>query len=252
MGHEIFSPYQLKQAHVLSENIQRFIDYVGVKNVGFLTLTFPDNVRENDIASRKFNSMRVNFLSKHFGSWLCVKERQRRGAWHYHLLVEILTECDENIFDGFNFDAVKLRDYSSVSNLLKSIWKLLRDELPKYGFGRSELLPIRTTSIQVGRYMGKYLLKHVAHRTKEDKGVRIVSYSQDFLRSSSKFSWNTEGAKEWRSKLQKMVEIVLCGHSMEKMKTIFGPKWAFFMADSIFSVDQIIDSFYSEYEDAPF
>jgi hypothetical protein len=42
---------------------------------------------------------------------------------------------------------------------------------PKYGFGRTELLPIKKTAEGVAKYVGKYVAKHIGQRLPADKGA---------------------------------------------------------------------------------
>jgi hypothetical protein len=177
------TPYHAKQAFCLSDNCERFISKVGLDRVGFLTLTFPDNVTDNKEASRRFDSMNKGFLSRFFGEWMLVKERQQRGAWHYHILID----CKTDIRTGINFEEIQRiprPKYTSAKPALRSIWQLLRDRLPAYGFGRSELLPVRTTAQATSKYLGKYIAKHIGSRSDQDKGVRLTSYSADFPKST--------------------------------------------------------------------
>jgi hypothetical protein len=229
------TPYHAKQAFCLSDNCERFISKVGLDRVGFLTLTFPDNVTDNKEASRRFDSMNKGFLSRFFGEWMLVKERQQRGAWHYHILID----CKTDIRTGINFEEIQRiprPKYTSAKPALRSIWQLLRDRLPAYGFGRSELLPVRTTAQATSKYLGKYIAKHIGSRSDQDKGVRLTSYSADFPKSTPKLSWNSTGAKEWRRKASKFAELL--GHSSPfDLQAHYGPSWAFNLQSFIMAVD---------------
>lgn len=222
------SPYHRKQAEVIFTNTRNFIEQHGLERVGFLTLTFQDNVRDHKEASRRFNSLNSNFLSTVFGNWMLVKERQKRGAWHYHLLVD----CKADIRTGFDFGAVCKRDYSSAPAELRLLWRVLRKELPKYNFGRSELLPIRSNSECMARYVGKYISKHIENRTTEDKGVRLFSCSKGFRVANTNFAWNSVGSWLWRAKLRQFsITHGVC--HFEHLKEKFGPKWAWKFAGMI-------------------
>ena len=96
----LLTPYHRKQAYSLHENVEKFIKLFGLGCVGFLTLTFKDNVTDHKEAYRRFNSLRSNFLNKIFPDYMLVKERQKRGAWHYHLLVGL----NADIRTGFDFE----------------------------------------------------------------------------------------------------------------------------------------------------
>lgn len=238
------SPYKQKQVHIITENVKKFIKEFGVNNVGFLTLTFRDNVTDHKEAYRRFCSFRKHFLSHHFGEWLLFKERQKRGAWHYHILVD----CGFDIRTGVDFDKVQppdgsRPDYRSCSPELRHIWKLLRESLPKYGFGSGHLLPIRKNTEAVAFYVSGYVLKSLKGSECSgfnDKGVRLFSASRGLVRSSTKFAWNTSGGKEWRRKLALFTESVLGFSSTDQIKAKYGPKWAYHLSDVIFNADDFL------------
>jgi hypothetical protein len=201
------SPYHQKSAFALSDNVERFCRLYGIENCGFLTLTFPDNVTDHKEASRRFDNMNRRYLRSFYGEWIWDRERQKRGAWHYHIIIQ----CKGDIRTNFDWDeymdwisdhhAGKRRRLKTGNKLLRSLWELNNRAFPSYGFGRVELLPIRSTSDAVAKYVGKYISKQIGQRPEEDKGVRLTSHSKGFVASSPKFSWNSEGAKKWRSNL---------------------------------------------------
>lgn len=226
-------------------NVQRLIEKEAqsVDHVGFLTLTFPDSVTSNKEASRRFHSFRTHYLSKHeaFGNWVNQKERQKNrgkkegnsGAWHYHLIVTL----NGDIRSGVNWEELAKGNYRSANPFLRSLWKDLRENLEKYGFGRSELLPIRTNAEMMARYIGKYISKHIGQREEEDKGVRLTSYSSDWVKNSVKFAWNTANAHEWRRKLAKFAETLGCSE-LYQLSEKLGPGWVYKYLDDIIAIDQ--------------
>lgn len=240
----VLSPYWKKSAHTLYMNVDRLVTMApSLGHVGFLTLTFPDNVTDDKEAYSRFRSMNTNFLSdsEDFGHWICVKELQCRGAWHYHLLIH----TTQDIREGFDFDEYASymrqikRDTSrserrklsqlatrSANPELRRVWSVLRRAMTKYGFGRSELLPIRTNKEFIARYIGKYISKGMGRRTAQTKGVRIVSYSRGWSKNSPKYQWNTEGAKEWRRKIA-LFALVNGYEDFSAIHEDLGPFWAY-------------------------
>ena len=223
----ILSPYHRKSAYSLSLNVEALLNRCGIDRVGFLTVTFPDNVRDHKHAYARFRSMNSNYLASHpyFGDWLLVKERQERGAWHYHFL----SDCGGDIRTGIDWEAIARGDYRSANAYLRMLWSDLRENLPKYGFGRSELLPIRENAEAMAKYVGKYISKHVGVRRPEDKGVRMVSYSRNWPRSIAKFQWATPNSRQWRKNLAAFAECYGF-KSMDEVKEFFGDRWAYFLA----------------------
>ncbi len=218
----ILSSYHRKAAHALSLNVSALVNAVGLERLGFLTLTFPDNVVDFKEAYQRFNSLNVHYIKKHpdFGPWLCVKERQQRGAWHYHLLID----CGGDIRSGLDWEQIRKGNYRSANERLRSLWADLRANLSKYGFGRSELLPVRSNVQAVSRYVGKYISKHVGARKAEDKGVRLCSYSHNWPRSNSNFQWNNQNAKKWRENVSNLAGFLDC--TFEQMTFRLGRRWA--------------------------
>lgn len=230
----LLSPYHRKAAHTLAENVSSLVRNVGLDSLGFLTLTFPDNVRDPKEAYSRFRSLNSNYLAPHpyFGAWLCVKERQKRGAWHYHLLID----CGSDVRTGLDWEQIENGVYKSANDHLRGLWGELRANLPKYGFGRSELLPIRENGEAMSKYVGKYVSKHVGSRKEEDKGVRLVTYSRAWPRSNTSFQWHTPNSQAWRTNVAAFAEFFDC-YSLAALKERFGPRWAYHYADVIISGD---------------
>ena len=228
--------YCRKQAHCVRENVERFVREIGINNIGFLALTFPDNLMDPRQAYQRFRSFNNNFFSKSefFGEWLCVKERQKRGAWHYHLLVD----CKADIRTGFNWTKFYSKDYSEVSPYLRQIWATLREVLPRYGFGRHELTPIRTNAQGISTYMAKYLFKNFHNRLPEDKGLKLYTSSSKMGSSVPKFSWLTDNSKQWRKNVKFLANFVLRSDDYYSLQDAYGKKWAFHMRDSIINLHE--------------
>lgn len=178
--------------------------------------------------------MRTNFLSKwsEITDWICVKERQRRGAWHYHLICVFSSD----IRNGLNFEEIKERNYSSAGGYIRGLWKDLREKLPEYGFGRSELLPVKSNAEAMGRYVGKYISKHMGQKTEQDKGVRLVNYSRGWERNSIRFAWHSKNASEWRRKLKKFADYLGCSEIYQISEKL-GPGWAYRYSEEIRDID---------------
>lgn len=251
------SPYHQKAAFSLGENVERFCSLYGIENCAFFTITFPDNVTDHREASRRFNSLNSNFLGTFYGEWIWARERQKRGAWHYHMIIQ----CKGDIRTGFDWEEYRewLTDYSkgkrrrlrTGNKLLRSLWSLNKRALPAYGFGTiMELLPIRSTAEAVGQYVGKYISKQIGQRPEEDKGVRLTSRSKGFAASVPRFSWNTEGAKQWRKNLA-LFAIHGCGCTDHDDFLEKAPRrWAYRFREDIMSYHRHFAERYPE--EAPF
>ncbi len=226
----LLSSYHRKSAHALAENVASLIAAVGLDRLGFLTLTFPDNVSDHKEAYSRFDSLNANYLAPHphFGAWLCVKERQKRGAWHYHMLID----CGADIRTGIDWEQLQQGKYRSAGDHLRGLWGDLRANLSKYGFGRSELLPIRKNAEAMSLYVGKYISKHVGVRKAEDKGVRMCSYSRKWPRSTANFQWATPNSRTWRAKVKELAEFLDCP-TLDDLTARLGSRWAYRYAEEI-------------------
>lgn len=233
---DLLTPYRKRQAHTLFSNVHRLIEKEAssINQVGFLTLTFPENVTDPQEAYGRFRSMNTNFLSKwdEVKDWICVKERQGRGAWHYHLVAVFKGD----ILSGVNFEEIEAKNYKSAGQYLRDLWSELRAKLPEYGFGRSELLPVKSNAEAMGRYVGKYISKHMGQRTEEDKGVRLVNYSRGWVRNSIRFAWHSKNGSEWRRKLKKFADYIGCNEFYQISEKL-GPGWAYRYAEEIRNID---------------
>ena len=186
-----------KTAHILALHVERLVERSGIHKVGFITLTTPRPVYDSKEIQRRLNSLLTGYLRERFGDYVMVMERHASGAWHVHLLVPM----EQDIRTGFDFVAVEARDYRSASPYLRAFWAELRAILPGYGFGRSELLPIKSTQDAIKFYVGKYISKHIGQRREEDKGVRLVRVSKGIKAGSVKFGWFNVGSRLWRAKV---------------------------------------------------
>ncbi len=215
---------QRKTAFALTCNVLLLIERHGLERIGFLTLTFDRQVVRCKEAQQALHSLMTGVLKERYPEYIIVLERMDSGRIHYHLLV-VMTE---DIRTGFDFEAVKRRDYRSASAYLKDEWKFWRKTAPRYGFGRTELLPIRTKAEGVARYVGKYVTKHIGQRLPEDKGVKLVRYSQGTNRVGTRFSWASPGARKWRAKLGAFCLILnyTPDNYQERLKVDFGKRWA--------------------------
>ena len=75
-----------------------------------------------------------------------------------------------DIRTGVDFTQFALGRYSSAPPYLRAVWRELRIKCKAYGFGRHELLPIKSNADAMAQYIGKYISKHLGSRKDEDKG----------------------------------------------------------------------------------
>jgi hypothetical protein len=240
-GHKCAKPHlgiklsgsQRKTAHAIRHNVETMIAEDGLSSTGFLTLTVGDSgpdgfemVLNSGEASKRVHRLMRRFIGHIFRRGVIVTERHKSGAIHFHLVGSLVGR--EDIRAGFDFDAVKRGDYRSASPALRAIWKKLREELPSFGFGRSELLPVRKTGAEVGSYVSKYIEKNIGQRTEDDKGKKLVRYfgwNKRQLKPND-FGWATPQAAKWRASARMLSALVGVVERTE-CADCFGPRWAF-------------------------
>lgn len=216
-----------KSASCLAWNVEYFCEKFGIENLGFLTLTFRDHVLDRREAQKRFNSLATHVLRGRYRHYIRVMERQKSGRIHYHLLVVL----DADIRTGFDFTACAEGDYRSANKRLRDEWFFWRKTAPMYRFGRTELLPIKSNSEGIARYVGKYIGKHFEARQIQDKGARLVEYSRGARIASTRMQFVTYGSAEWRRKVgifcHYISETMGCDPSFEGLRRVLGPRWAY-------------------------
>ena len=222
-----------RTAFALKVNVQSAVERWGLSHTGFLTLTFADHVLDPKEAQRRLNSLATHVLRPRYGQAIRVYERQKSGRIHYHLLVNV----GADIRTGFDFRAIKCHDYRSAGPELRAEWAFWRRTAKKYGFGRTELLPVISSSAAVGRYVGKYISKHLDAREERDLGVRLVSYLGPRV-ATVKFAWAGGAGLAWRVGLGALVrDLAAMGQideaSTEAMRRRFGSGWAWEWRDIV-------------------
>ena len=224
----ILTGQQRRTAFALVTNVKILAEKHGIEVLGFLTLTFADHVTDIKEAQRRFKSLWNGVLSIRYRDIIVVVERQKNGRIHFHLLVVL----SQDIRTGFDFEAIAKQDYKSANPHLRSEWAFWRRTAKEYGFGRTELMPVQSTADGIAKYLGKYIAKHIDHRRDDDKGARLVRYSESARQCSSRFAWTGAKSKLWRKQLAQFATSHGCW-SMDMLRERFGSKWAYRLAEYI-------------------
>lgn len=122
------------------------------------------------------------------------------------------------------------RDYRSAPKALRTLWRYLRQVLPRYRFGRHELLPVKRTGPALACYLAKYLTKD----GDMPKGARRVRYirAQAWRMATCRMASIGPAGRCWRAQVRRLAE--LCGFkSMDEIKRRFGPRWAYSLRNSL-------------------
>ena len=235
-----------KAGFIVKTNIHAMCEKYGINSIGFLTLTFADDVQCHKEACKRFNSLATNVLNVRYSQWVRVSERQKSGRWHFHLVVV----SKQDIRRGVDFAAIAKRDYKSASPALRSEWFFWRTTAKRYGFGRSELLPVKKTGEALASYVAKYISKGFSYRRQDDKGARLVSYSKNARVCGSRLSFVGGRSHEWRLRCKLFLDNLYFRHyqqtiaggqlplepfTYEDMPSLFGTRWAWRLRDKILS-----------------
>jgi hypothetical protein len=231
-----FQPGHKKTSWLLHFAVSEMCRVHGIERIGFVTLTFCGGPRRNSFkiwekASAALNSAMTNVLRAMFPDYICVMERDDQGVIHYHLCVVM----ERDIRTGFDHEAVKARDYRSASPYLRMIWRQLRERLPAFGFGRAEVVPVKSNAEGISRYIGKYISKHIGNRQPEDKGCRLVRFSRSARVGTTNFAWNSPRAWLWRAKVAAFARKHGCA-DLDELKGVFGDNWAHHQKHAILAV----------------
>lgn len=230
-----------RMAFVITHEIMELGREFGLNQLGFLTLTFADLVLDLREAQRRFHSLVTGILNERYDRCIGVWERMKSRRLHCHLVVNLA----EDIRTGFDFSKIghkdwRLNDYSSANLALRREWAFWRKTGKAYGFGRTEILPVRSTAEGIAKYVGKYVAKHIDRREEDDKGkriVRFIGFSEPGARkASAKFGWNSNGAKEWRLKIEAYARLH-GAETYEEFTKLFGNKWAYRLYEQIIAMD---------------
>ena len=235
-----------KAGFIVKTNIHAMCEKYGINHIGFLTLTFADDVQCHKEATKRFNSLATNVLNVRYSQWVRVSERQKSGRWHFHLVVV----SKQDIRRGVDFAAIAKRDYKSASPALRSEWAFWRNTAKRYGFGRSELLPVKKTGEALASYVAKYISKGFSYRRQDDKGARLVSYSKNSRVCGSRLSFVGGRSHEWRLRCKLFLDNLYFRHyqqtiaggllplepfTYDDMPSLFGARWAWRLRDKILS-----------------
>lgn len=244
-----FSTQHKKSACALAWNVEFLAEKYGLERLGFLTLTFAQDIKDPREAQRRFNSLATNVLRSRYADYVRVWERTKKGRIHYHLLVVLPVD----IRTGVDFAQLEAGCYTSAGLELRKEWAFWRRTAKEYGFGRTELLPIKSTAEGIARYVGKYISKHISQREEQDKGFRLVEYSRGARQVSTRFAFNSKGSQQWRRKLEVFAAYVsgFKGYCVrfEDFKKELGSQWAFHHREFIAGLPVV--GFASDWQDHP-
>jgi hypothetical protein len=234
-----------RMSEVIARELIKLASKYGIERLGFFTLTFAGDAPTIKQALKKFKSLNDSVLKRRYVRGMRVLERgEENGRVHFHCVVVL----DRDIRTGFDFDAIARGDYSSANEYLRGEWAYWRENAGKYGFGRTELLPVKSTAEGIARYVGSYVGKHIRSRYPDDKGARLVGfwgykeyvkdpltgelYSHMDRAACAQFAFHNQGSKIWRWKVACFCAMI-GAESTDILKAVYGPNWGYLFMDEI-------------------
>lgn len=205
-----------KVAATLTENIRYLCEKHGIQHIAFFTLTFADHVIDPKEAQRRLHSLTAGVLDERYPHRIRVFERQKSGRIHYHFVLVV----PEDIHTGVDPEAIAQGDYATANKALRREWAFWHKTCKKYGFGRHNLQPVKSSENALALYVGKYIGKGFQFRNEADKGVRLVTYSGDARRMVCKHTALSKYSNEWRAKVQTFVHMVQAAKPHSRIRTI--------------------------------
>jgi hypothetical protein len=236
-----------RKADTLRQNLQDLIDRNGIDCIGFVTLTFKENICSREVAEKRFHSFATHVLPQLINESITVPERQQRGAIHYHLAAAFKFDIRTG-FDvaacrqasrvqkhgylgsgqwrpGYQerFKALERQYLASANANLRHVWRVIaraneriavlnrrpgRQKLAP-SFGRCQTLPILTNADAIAFYVGTYITSATEHRAPEDRGMRTVRYSLVKRRVHQSFHFCGGGNHKWRTGCKILAKLLL-------------------------------------------
>ena len=154
---------------------------VGMGRTFLFTITFKENIVSKSDASSYLNVLltTIRRFCPVF-NYICVAERQKRGAWHFHLL------CSAPL--------------SSLSFFKREVSRYIDSSSLPLGFYHCKW----TTGTDF-KGVSFYLTKYFTKLEKREPGIRYVSYSRGFDRVCSlPFTWADGSSRIWRLRCRKL------------------------------------------------
>jgi hypothetical protein len=232
------SNQQAKKMKALDENCKHFVKKLGLEHLGFLTLTFKENLKCHKESQKRWNNLnRLISREGKFEVLVKVKEYQKRGAIHYHMLIKshkpIRGKIDWDIYEQMG-KATDLKEKRRLGKELAKtaephlveLWGWLRKKCKSTGFGRSEVMPIKKAE-HTKNYMGKYLEKDMENNKGSALGMRMITYGQKNTKvANTQFSWVNGKSSAFRLRLKQFAEARGI-KDQEEMAEIFGKSWSY-------------------------
>ena len=226
---------------IVEIEVEGAVRLFGGEYCGLLTIGCPGDDRLKDARefSMRFDSFNANLLSGRFVQWMAVIQRHKDGVIHVHIPVV----ADWKMGAPPYWDKKWQRHRSRATARCRQEWDVFTPERMRgFGLGVANLMPMQGDSGAFGRYVGRYVGRELGTRRKEDRGVRLVRYSQSWHRVvSGPFSaadYRTRRAWDRAQDLSKRF-----WGSFGSMLRDLGPRWKWHLRRTLYAgvgYDQVV------------
>jgi hypothetical protein len=164
-----------KTAFKLNLAIEWLANRYGIECLAMLTLTC--TLKDARRFTKRLDSLNSNLLRGRYLDWVRVLERQKNGNLHAHYVVALKWDVrtgfdwgEANVayalqkarqFTAARAAWVRAANVAANGELLREEWRFWRDKAVRYGIGRTEILPVKSSKEAIARYVGKYVSKHI-------------------------------------------------------------------------------------------
>ena len=204
-----------KYNSLFNQVLERVMEYDG--HIYFVTLTMrDDNVLTKDTISNFCRKM--EYREVEMDGYLWVKELQRRGVVHYHMIVLVPEKIKDfyskvNESWGYGFVFVKGVEKQKVRNTIlyimkyikKDMNKKLENEKMKRKIGRGGILRFRTETF-VGRVVRFSEFEYVGSGSIKGMKLKIYRYGDLVMFVSSGINGVSIDVVDWGSEIEKSIE----------------------------------------------
>jgi len=165
-----------KSIHIFKGSVERY--FAENEDVYYWTFTFHDNVTDKAEAEKRFKPFRDR-VTKRGGSMIGVWEKQKRGAWHVHVLI--------NYFENVN----EIRPWMVARGWgqMCKVERVMRIKTCKDGKWETD----RRSEIKIWKYLIKYLCKGKREIQESacmiDKKKKLLIYMNRCKVGTTRFSW---------------------------------------------------------------
>ncbi|MDA9589827.1 hypothetical protein N9R65_03445 [Opitutales bacterium] len=192
-----------------------------------------------DWQSEAWNSLQTNVLNKQGIKWIRVMERNAKRQKHFHVILVLPWETTGEVRAGVDELSKEPQKHIDkfYSERLLEFTKELGVKLPRYGFGRWNVTPIRSLDA-VANYVSKRI---ASNRQYYLKGDRARGCSKELRSAKGKIGWISPRSMHYRHACQYFA-FANGFDTLDEIREGLGPKWCYYNSEQISSfADELLE-----------